>query len=349
MDSGKNGIQKILLYSPVFYPSVGGLEAVAAMIAEGLTDLGCSVRVVTGTPGCGDDARFPYAIIRLPSALGLLSHVRWCDVFFQQNISLKGLWPLVVYRRRFVVAHHGLYAPADGRKAWQARLKLLVARFAENIAVSAFVARALGGAVPCTVIPNPYREDVFRLLPDVPRDLDLVFAGRLVSDKGAGHLIDALGLLRTGGLTPRLTIIGEGPEEAALLQRASASGVSGQVTFLGRKSANELPALLNRHQLLIVPSIVKEGFGVVALEGIACGCGVIASDAGGLPEAVGPCGMLFPTGDRDALAGCIAGLLGDPERLASMRRAAPDHLAAHTRQRVAAAYLEALQNTTGMP
>ena len=130
---------KVLIYSSVFYPSVGGLEAVVSMVADGLTDLGCSVRVVTTTSGKDGDEPFPYEVIRSPSPLALLELVRWCDVYFQQNVCLKALWPLVLVRRRFAVAHHGLYARNDGTLTWLASLKLLVARFAENIAVSGIV------------------------------------------------------------------------------------------------------------------------------------------------------------------------------------------------------------------
>lgn len=336
---------KILIYSPVFYPSIGGLEAVVAMVADGLTRLGCCVRVVTNTHGRGDDAQFPYEIIRAPSPSNLLSQVRWCDVYFQHNISLKGLWPLAVCRRRFVVAHHGLYARNDGTLTWLASLKLLVTRFAENIAVSGVVVHQIDAE--CAIIPNPYQDDLFRLLPGLTRDLDLIFVGRLVSDKGADLLIDALALLKKRGVQPRLTIVGEGPEEAPLRQQVDSSDLSGQVEFLGRRSGEELVGVLNRHRLLIVPSRVREGFGIVALEGIACGCGVIASDAGGLPEAVGPCGALFQPGDVDELAGRIAALLVDRDLLASLQSKAPSHLASHSRQHVAGLYLDVLKKIAG--
>jgi glycosyltransferase involved in cell wall biosynthesis len=49
----------------------------------------------------------------------------------------------------------------------------------------------------------------------------------------------------------------------------------------------------------------------VALEGAACGCIVIGSDQGGLPDAIGPCGFTFPNGNATALAECIAKVLHD--------------------------------------
>ncbi len=59
---------------------------------------------------------------------------------------------------------------------------------------------------------------------------------------------------------------------------------------------------MNRHRCLVVPSRWAEPFGIVALEGVASGCIVIGSNAGGLPEAIGPGGVTFPNGDTNSLA-----------------------------------------------
>ena len=336
---------KILFYAPVFHPSVGGLESVAGMLAEALAESDCTVKVVTHTPGGADEQDFPYEVIRKPAPAMLLGLVRWCDIFFQHNISLKGLWPLGIFRRRFVVLHHGLYARRDGKAGLLAQLKKLVAHFAENIAVSDFVASELG--VTCKVIKNPYRNEIFTLMAEIKRDHELVFLGRLVSEKGGGLLIDALSLLKLRGITPLLTIIGTGPEEQAMRHQVALHSLGEQIRFVGAKSAIELPEVLNRHKILVVPSLVREGFGVVALEGIACGCAVIAANAGGLPEAVGPCGLLFPPGNAEALADKIQFLLGDPASLAAMRRNAAAHLHTHTVSYVAGCYRDALKSTAG--
>jgi glycosyltransferase involved in cell wall biosynthesis len=65
---------------------------------------------------------------------------------------------------------------------------------------------------------------------------------------------------------------------------------------------------------MVVPTREGEGFGVVALEGIACGCVVVGSTCGGLPEAIGPCGRTFKNGDPSALAEVLHDLLTQPER-----------------------------------
>ena len=331
---------KVLIFSPAFYPNVGGLEAVVAMIAEGLSILDCKVKVVTTTFGSGDDSAFTYEVIRSPSVSELLALVRWCDVFFHHNVSLKGLWPLLFVHRPWVVAHHGWYTRTDGTLGWQDRLKRFAARFAINIAVSQAVADHL--PVVCTVIPNPYWDDLFRLLPDIKRDRELVFLGRLVSDKGCDLLLEALALLAAQGLRPALTIIGNGPEEERLIAQARSLEIADQIVFAGKKTGEELVKLLNQHTIMIIPSRWNEPFGIVALEGIACGCHVIASSGGGLPEAIGACGVTFPNGDPQTLASRIAEALQHPEKLERCHMNAAIHLARHNRAVVSHAYYDVL-------
>jgi glycogen(starch) synthase len=71
------------------------------------------------------------------------------------------------------------------------------------------------------VIPNSYRIETFKEYSDVTRDLDIVFVGRLVSDKGVSDLIDALGQLGQAGFRPRLSIVGDGPERPVIFTRVA--------------------------------------------------------------------------------------------------------------------------------
>lgn len=332
---------KILFYSPAFLPNIGGLELLVGELAARWKRAGHEVAVVTTTPGDGPDG-FPYRVIRRPSAGELLDWTRWCDVYHQANVSLRGLWPLLFVRRPWVVSHHSWYCRTDGRVAWADRLKRYLPRFAAaSIAVSRAVADDLG--TPSSVIPNPYRDDLFRRLPGVERDRDLVFVGRLVSDKGVDVLLDALALLAAEGLQPGLTVIGEGPERPRLEEQARRLGIEGRVEFLGTRTGEELVESLNRHRILAVPSRYEEPFGIVALEGIACGCVAVGSAGGGLKDAVGPCGETFRNGDATDLARVLGRLLRHPETHESYLQHSEAHLAAHTADRAAAAYLREME------
>ncbi|MHC5725388.1 MAG: glycosyltransferase family 4 protein, partial [Nostoc sp.] len=169
------------------------------------------------------------------------------------------------------------------------------------------------------------------------------FLGRLVSDKGANLLLEALAQLKKMGLTPKLTIIGSGPEESKLRQQAKDLEICEQVNFVGVKIEHELVKLLNAHQIMVVPSLWKEPFGIVALEGIACGCVVVGSEGGGLKDAIGSCGVTFPNGNVEKLTKTLFNLLTHPEQLTTYRENAKSHLARHTTKAIAKAYLEVLE------
>jgi glycosyltransferase involved in cell wall biosynthesis len=91
---------------------------------------------------------------------------------------------------------------------------------------------------------------------------------------------------------------------------------------------------------MVIPSVYEEGFGVVALEGIACGLVPVGSNFGGLPGAIGPCGATFPLGDDCSLANLLSNLLSDHDRLARYRSEAASHLARHDPDVVANRYIE---------
>jgi glycogen(starch) synthase len=331
---------RILVYSTTFHPRIGGLETVVRILAEELVALGETVQVVTLAEGALDEL-FPFEVVRQPSPARLLALVRESDVVFHHNISLKAVWPVVLARKPWVVTHHTTYGPADRPLAWRDRLKQLAARYAVNVAISNAVRDRL--QAPSVVIPNPYQDDVFRMLPGAARDREIACVGRLVSDKGVDCLLDALGLLAARGLRPGVSIVGDGPEREPLAAQAARLGIRDQVDFRGTVVGEDLCRLLNAHRILAVPSRWDEPFGIVALEGIACGNVVIGSCGGGLAEAIGPCGRTFPNGDAAALAGALEAAMRDRSLEASLQAHASAHLARHSRRSVAAAYLGILE------
>lgn len=333
---------RILLATHFFFPNIGGLETVARVLADEFTALGHKVVVVTQSPRPGgealDKAEFAYPVVRCPNPAKLMRLVLWSEVYFQNNISLRTLWPLLLANRPWIVSHQTWLTRVDGRTGWEDQFKKFAIRFGSPIAISRAVADPL--PVPATLIGNPYQDKLFRELPEVPRTKGLVFLARLVSDKGGDVTLEALARLKARGKTPRLTIVGDGPERGNLEAMTERLGVAGQVEFLGMQTGETLVRILNEHRIMVVPSQLAEPFGVVALEGIACGCAVVGSARGGLPDAIGPCGLLFPNGDADALADRLERLLDDEELRLRLRAGAPEHLAAHSPQHIAAKYLE---------
>ena len=332
--------RKILIYSPAFYPLIGGLEAMVDILADQFAQQGHEVKLISQTPD-EDSTQFSFEVIRQPSLIKFLRLVHWSDIFLQANISLKGIWPLLFIRRPLVVTHQGWYSRSDGSLSWRDRLKYLTTRFATNIAASSAVAEHI--PAPSTVIPNSYRDDIFDANHHRSRDRELIFVGRLVSDKGADLLLDALANLKTDGLTPKLTIIGSGPEEHNLRKQAKVLNIVDQTAFVGVKREHELAQSLNSHKILVVPSRWEEPFGIVALEGIGCGCVVIGSHGGGLKDAIGPCGVTFANGDVEALTQALADLLTNSEQLSNYRQQAAVHLLRHQPTEVAKTYLRVFE------
>jgi glycosyltransferase involved in cell wall biosynthesis len=265
----------------------------------------------------------------------------WSDLFFQNNISLRSLLPALVLRKPILVVHQTWLKNARGGVGWNNRIKQVLLRFVTNVAISKATAEGISGH--SFVIGNPYDDSVLRLIPSVTRDKDLVFVGRLVSDKGADLLLHALKLLQNDNLLPNLTIIGSGPEEKNLRRLTTELALDRQVTFAGQKSGGALAEILNRHRVLVVPSRWAEPFGIVALEGIACGCVVAGSEKGGLKEAIGPCGLTFENENVPALAEQLKRLLTDPNLQTSLRQQAAEHLAKFQAGAVTAAYLRLMR------
>lgn len=335
---------KILLYSPAFHPRVGGLEALAEMLATGFHERGHEVIVVSTTPA-GRPGGFSFRVVRSPGPVELLRLTRWCDVFFQANLSLKGVWPLLLVRRPLVVSHNSWYRQAGGEITWRDRLKR---RVLGHAAASVSASRALADDLdtPSVVIENPYRDDLFRRLPGERKEEDLLFVGRLVSDKGVDLLVEALALLRDQGQQAGLTIVGEGPEEEPLRLQVERADLTDRVRFAGVLRGEALVTALNRHRILVVPSRYNEPFGIVALEGLACGCLVIGTEGGGLKDAVGPGGWTVANADATALAGILGPALRG-ELAPREPEAVEAHLAEHSRARVVERYLEVLEHAAG--
>jgi len=331
---------KILLSSHFFHPSVGGIEEVSYNLANEFARFGHEVRVVTSTRQ-KSEVEFPFEIIRRPGPRQLIAQVRWCDVYFHNNISLQTAWPLLFVRKPWVVAHHTWIARMSGRHGIRDWIKQRVSRYATNISISEAVAKHI--RVSSVIIGNPYRDLVFKRDATAVRERDLVFLGRLVWDKGGDILLDAISILKQKGIIAKLTIIGDGPERGSLQRQCKRLGLDDQVAFSGTHTGEDLAALLNTHKIIVIPSRWQEPFGLVALEGMACGCVPIGAECGGLPDAIGPAGVMFPCGEVEPLALSIESLLSDEQALEHYRQVAQEHLSNHNTAAVARKYLEVLE------
>jgi glycogen(starch) synthase len=336
---------KILLSSYVFSPSVGGIETVSALIAPEFVKAGHEVILITHT--AEEDGRtWPFPVIRRPGPRRLTALVRWCDVYFQNNISLTYAWPLLFVRRPWVIAHHTWLGRFRGDHDMRGALKRFLLRYGTNATISHAVASDL--PVPSTIVGNPYSSGIFRERPEIPRDRELVYLGRLVSDKGIDMVIKSVLELGERGLPVRLTIIGSGSEELVLRQLVRKWKLAEQVDFTGSKGPQEIARILNAHKILVVPSRWPEPFGIVALEGLASGCALVASAAGGLPEVVGKCGITFALGDQTELTDALQVMLIDADLRSRLSDGVQLHLRRFEPATVAGKYLRVFQRAVAL-
>jgi phosphatidylinositol alpha-mannosyltransferase len=192
-----------------------------------------------------------------------------------------------------------------------------------RIAVSATARRVqvehLGG--DATEIPNGV--DVARfahgpLLPGYPRTPTVGFVGRFGEPrKGMPVLLEAV--RRVGA---RLLVVGRGDAEA--LRRAAGPV---ELDLLGSVDDDTKAAALRSVDVFCAPNLGGESFGMVLTEAMAAGAPVVASDLESFRRVLGTAGVLVPTGDEDALAGALRGLLADPARRAALSAAGRERAA----------------------
>lgn len=154
-----------------------------------------------------------------------------------------------------------------------------------------------------------------------PCEKMLLFVGRIEPLKGIDTLLKALAIMRQSGLFVCLTVIGGdpvvGPEtlngEMGRLQALREQiGLKDLVTFLGQRGQDTLPYYYSAAEAVVVPSHY-ESFGMVALEAMACGAPVVASQVGGLAFLVqdGVTGFTVPVDDPQAMAEKLSSLITD--------------------------------------
>ena len=149
--------------------------------------------------------------------------------------------------------------------------------------------------------------------------------------KGLDVLIEAVGRLGTGG--PPLVLAGSTGTEAERL-RTLAPRYGCRLVLAGRRGDRDLAALYRNAALFALAS-THEGFGLSALEAMACGVPVVATAAGNLPDLCGNAALLVPAGDAAALAGGLRAVLDSSTRAAGMREAGVARAASFTWERTA--------------
>ncbi|MGZ8217441.1 glycosyltransferase [Methylomagnum sp.] len=173
--------------------------------------------------------------------------------------------------------------------------------------------RVVRSAVNARPFQRPRDDAWFRAEFGLPDDsLAIGVAAQLIGRKGHRFLLQALPRLLAQFPTLHTVIFGKGPQEDELRKLAQRLGIAGHVHLAGFR--DDLPRVLPCLDVLVHPALM-EGLGVSLLQASSAGVPIVASRAGGIPEAVrdGVNGLLVPPGDVDALGEAVGRLLDNPE------------------------------------
>ena len=148
----------------------------------------------------------------------------------------------------------------------------------------------------------------------MPQRGSILFMGTIAPRKNVGGLLRAYATLigRMPDAPPLVLAGGVAPEGAGTLDALAHAPLAGRVRQIGYVTPDARRQLYDEAGVLVLPSF-DEGFGMPALEAMAAGVPVVASNRGALPEVVGDAGLLVDPDDHRSLAGALERMIGDRE------------------------------------
>ena len=288
-------------------------------------------------------------LARLPSGAGLIEVHNKPDV----ALWLARLFP----RRRVSLFLHNDPRTMRGARSPLARQRLL-RRLARVVTVSDFVRRALLDGVeqepdrPPVVLHNALDAgEAPRGLPPGQRDKVILFAGRVVPDKGPDLFIAACARAMPHLPGWRAEMIGAdgfqaGAPDTGYIRALRPAAVAAGVALLGARPHGEVLHAMARAAIVVVPSRWAEPFGLTALEAMACGAALVCSGRGGLAEVVGEAALLVDPEDAEAFAAALVRLAGDDGLRAGLSSAGMQRAGRHFSLVDAIARLDDLREET---
>jgi glycogen(starch) synthase len=341
---------RVLIWSELFWPYIGGTEVLLAKLIPALRDRGHEFLVVTSEDYLDLPGRERYdgiPIERLPLRAAITSRdVELVRDAQQQVAALKrafapdlvhasGVGPSLFFHLRTADVHP---APlllclqnevppgqrsGDGTLLYRAMLSASWVAACSQAALAQARRLVPEIASRSSVIRNGYD-----LTPGArgapPSDVSrLLCLGRLIPAKGLDVALTAFATLTRRFPALRLVIAGDGSARPALERQADELGVRGSVDFLGWVAPDRIRELLEAATVVVMPSR-REGLPLAAVQAALMGRPVVASRTGGLPEVVvhRRTGMLVEAEDARGLSEAVAFLLERPDVAASMGRAA---------------------------
>ena len=329
---------RLLYWTEFFWPTIGGVETLAAQFIPALCTRGYDVAVVTTHQHDYPEVEaFGDATVhRLPFHEVLRARDPEAFVRLRRQVD--------AVRRDFApdLIHANLYGPSialhleASRREPLPTVVALHADFSETDGLGEIVRRAFDQASWVTAVSKATLADVRSMFPQIEGKSSIIYnglvvddarstplsvdpphvlcIGRLIDKKGFDVALDAFARIRGDFPDATLTVAGDGPERPALVRQAEELGLGEAVSFTGWVQPELVQDLIGRSTVMLVPSRWREPFGLVAIEAALAARPVIAARTGGLAEVVidGKTGFLVPKEDPEALAGRLKEVLSQP-------------------------------------
>ncbi len=347
---------RILFWSELFWPYVGGAEVLGAKLLRALAARGHEFIVVTSQDylELPDEThykgipvfRFPFRaalangdVSRLMKARQAVARLKrtWAPELIHINSvgpsALFNLQTAEVHPASVLVTLHTLHgelehAQTAGRDTlltktlssatWVTCVSAAVLHDARKQALDITASSSIiyNGLDEPNIVPKPLAFDTPRLL----------CLGRLITAKGFDLALSAFSTLIDRFPRMRLVIAGDGPGRSVLQEQAFKLGVSHAVEFTGWVSPNQVPDLINTATVVVIPSRL-EGLPLVGIQAAQMARPVVATRVGGLPELFvdEKTGLIVEKEDIGSLAEAIAFVLNHPNRAREIGEAARRH------------------------
>lgn len=191
---------------------------------------------------------------------------------------------------------------------------------------------AKGFDKPTRIVPFGVDPEMFRFKKrESNKVLTIGYVGRLLPAKGLMVLAAALTKIKSEDW--RLLVVGDGEERAKMENLFAGHNLSERVYFTGAVAYEKTPEYFRQIDVLIVPTRttnkIREQFGRVIIEAMACGTPVIGSTSGAIPEVIADAGIVFPENNPSVLAAEIRRVIHDRQVLARLALAGRQRVEAH--------------------
>jgi glycosyltransferase involved in cell wall biosynthesis len=339
---------KILFWTELFWPYIGGVEVLSMQLIAALQKCGHQFLVLAthGERDLPDEETYrDIAIHRFPFQRALLRRdLKTIKTIRERITALKQSFrPDLIHLN---TGQPSVFFHECTRDACAAPTLFTIHSPVDHATDrNSLLGRVLNSSDWVAGISNAMLDDARKLIPEIverssvvynglempalkpaPLDFDaprLLCLGRVIADKGFDLALDAFASLAGRFPRARLVIAGDGEAQPDLKRHAVELQITDKVDFLGWVDPEKVPELLNTSVAVVVPSRWREPFGLVALQAAQMARPVVANRVGGMPEVVADrqTGLLVEPENSATLAEAIAFLLDHPETAKEMGRA----------------------------